>query len=97
MSIYPTGPAPKPDPNRYVFLNPKHPDVVVKEAKGLKIGQLLTIRPSTKRLKELIKLYGSTWRLLKDEHVACFQGQGLFIECPSGEHQRWIRPEDVAW
>lgn len=55
----------------------------------------MTLRPTTKRLKQLIREHGaSRWQLVCKQHVACFNHEiGLFIT--NGKHSRWVRQSDV--
>ena len=58
----------------------------------------MTLKPTTKRLRQLIREHGARgWRVLRDEAVACFfGGRGLFIESADKRHTRWVRPSDVC-
>lgn len=54
------------------------------------------LKPTTKRLKQLIKQHGECWSLLeKRSQVACFEGPGLFVESADKTHTRWVRPSDT--
>lgn len=57
----------------------------------------MTLRPTTKRLKQLIREHGATgWTELRSDPVACFGGDdGVLIASPDGTHTRWVRPTDL--
>ena len=57
----------------------------------------VTLKPANKRLKQLIKSFGTQWLVVvRSQHVQCFDGAGIFIQSiPLGIHRRWVRPEHV--
>jgi hypothetical protein len=58
--------------------------------------QRVTLKPTTKRLKQVIQEHGAIWLVLEERPTACFDNElGLFIEAERGTHQRWVRPSDV--
>jgi len=56
----------------------------------------VTILPINKRLKQLIKVFGSTWKLLQHKaSVQCFNNEGWLIESLDKKHRRWVRKEEL--
>jgi hypothetical protein len=57
----------------------------------------MTLKPTSKRLKQLIKAHGATgWTLVRAHEVACFDNHlGFFIRSRDGQHERWARPSDL--
>jgi len=53
----------------------------------------ITLLPTTKRLKQLIKEKGNKWGLLRIGQPSCFNDTGLFIY--KKDYKRWVKPEDV--
>lgn len=60
-------------------------------------NMLVTLKPTTKRLKQLITEHGSTWKVLQIAPVTCFADCkiGYLIESLNLQHSRWVRPIDV--
>ena len=58
----------------------------------------IILLPDNKRLKQLIREFGSEWTIVqKEDHVQCFDGNpGLFIQSICGKHTRWVRPIQVV-
>ncbi len=53
--------------------------------------------PTTKRLKQLIKVHGEFWRIIRGHaHLPAFNGEpGVLVESLDGKkHSRWIRLTD---
>lgn len=57
----------------------------------------MTLRPTTARLRQLIREHGASgWTLLQAREVACFNGQlAFYIRSHDGRHERWVLPGDV--
>jgi len=66
-------------------------------------NDIITLKPNTKRLKQLIKEFGDQWEVkCREESAPCFNGKpGLFIESITTnkngfKHSRWITEEDYT-
>lgn len=55
----------------------------------------VTLIPTDKRLKQLVKDFGEEWNLILSKKVQCFNDVGFFIESPCGQHRRWVRRESI--
>lgn len=58
---------------------------------------MITLLPTSNRLRQLIRDHGDQWVVTRDMPCACFGGQeGLEIQSPDHLHIRWVRITDVT-
>lgn len=55
---------------------------------------MITLLPTNKRLKQLIKQHGNQWHQIKQKPVQCFNDIGILITSKDKSHTRWIKPQD---
>jgi len=53
------------------------------------------LKPFSKRIKELIKIHGSTWIIIETREVQCFNSTGVSIRSIDGNHSRWVKPDQI--
>ena len=62
-------------------------------------GQVVRLRPTTKRLKQLIRQHGRRWRCAGDQQPKpCFDGEDgvLIVSTQGGKHVRNVRLTDIS-
>jgi hypothetical protein len=56
----------------------------------------VTLKPATKRLKQLVKEFGDQWRVVRSQDtVQCLNGPGVFVESMCGRHTRWVDKDQL--
>ena len=59
--------------------------------------EIVKLKPETKRLKQLIKEFGSEWVVIRrKDKVQCFDNTpGLLVVSKDNKHTRWVKPSHL--
>lgn len=57
--------------------------------------RMVKIKPTNKRLKQLITEFGEDWEIIETrQSVQCFDNAGLLIQSKNKKHHRWVKYSD---